>query len=181
MAWTAVTMRRVRKTSRKDSSRPDGSRVSSMVRVFQLPDLSQPLDALGWQVQPSFTVVQGESSRVALEEMMHFLGCGRVYRNRRHDNHREDLLRYHVYRFVDLRDVIVPFFSRNPLRTSKRDNFEKFAQVIDLMTLRRHLTVPWSHRDRGDRSDDELSKAIRSVENPQRPYADPLRGLERRG
>jgi len=109
---------------------------------FSCPIYRSRSMALGWQVQPSFTVVQGESSRVALEEMMHFLGCGRVYRNRRHDNHREDLLRYHVYRFVDLRDVIVPFFSRNPLRTSKRDNFEKFAQVIDLMTLRRHLTVP---------------------------------------
>ena len=74
--------------------------------------------------------------------MVRFFGCGRVYSNRRRDNHREDLVRYCVYRFEDLRDVIVPFFSTNPLRTSKRDNFEKFAQVIDLMTLRRHLTVP---------------------------------------
>src|SRR5581483_10495560 len=31
---------------------------------------------------------------------------------------------------------------RTPLRTSKRDNFEKFARIIELMELRRHLTVP---------------------------------------
>jgi hypothetical protein len=97
---------------------------------------------LGWQVRPEFAVAQGASSRDVLEAMVAFFGCGRVYRNSRRDDHREDMFRYCVYRFADLRDVIVPFFSRNPLRTSKRDNFEKFAQVIDLMTLRRHLTVP---------------------------------------
>jgi hypothetical protein len=108
---------------------------------FSCPVFRNSSMRLGWQVQPSFVVVQGESSRDVLEEMVSFFGCGRVYRNHRRDNHREDLFRYYVSRFSDLRDVIVPFFNTNPLRTSKRDNFEKFAQVIDLMTLRRHLTV----------------------------------------
>ncbi len=65
-----------------------------------------------------------------------------VYINRRHDNHREDLYRYYVSRFGDLRDMIVPFFQENPLRTAKRDNFAKFAKIIELMDRRRHLTVP---------------------------------------
>ena len=77
-----------------------------------------------------FAVVQGESSRDVLEEMVDFFGCGNVYVNRRHDNHREDLYRYNVSRFGDLRDVIVPFFQANPLRTAKRDNFAKFAEII---------------------------------------------------
>jgi hypothetical protein len=47
-----------------------------------------------------------------------------------------------VFRFRDLRDVIVPFFERNPLRSAKRDNFAKFAEIIELMDRRRHLTVP---------------------------------------
>jgi hypothetical protein len=96
---------------------------------------------LGWQVQPAFVVVQGESSRDVLEEMLSFFGCGNVYVNRRHDNHREHLFRYTVSRFGDIRDVIVPFFQANPLRTAKRDNFAKFAEVVALMELRRHLTV----------------------------------------
>ena len=37
--------------------------------------------------------------------------------------------------------MIVPFFEANPLRTAKRDNFAKFVRIIDLMNLRRHLTV----------------------------------------
>src|SRR5262245_1587497 len=98
--------------------------------------------SLGWQVQPAFVVVQGESSRSVLEDMVKLFGCGRVSVNHRHDNHREDLCRYYVSRFADLRDVIVPFFEENPLRTAKRDNFVKFAKVIELMDRRRHLTVP---------------------------------------
>ena len=32
-------------------------------------------------------------------------------------------------------------FEQNPLRTAKRDNFAKFAEIIRLMDLRRHLAV----------------------------------------
>ena len=96
---------------------------------------------LGWQVRPSFDVVQGQSSRDALDELVRFFGCGKIFRNRRRDNHREDLLRYNVYRLEDLRQKIVPFFASNPLHTSKRDNFEKFARIIELMTMGRHLSV----------------------------------------
>jgi hypothetical protein len=47
---------------------------------------------IGWQLQPMFAVVQGERSVHVLELMKDHFGCGRIYRNRRHDNHREDLM-----------------------------------------------------------------------------------------
>jgi hypothetical protein len=96
---------------------------------------------LKWQVRPEFAVVQGESSRDVLEDLVEFFGCGKVFRNRRHDNHREDLYRYCVQRFDDLRTKIVPFFEEHPLRTSKRENFEKFARIITLMESRKHLSI----------------------------------------
>jgi hypothetical protein len=97
---------------------------------------------LRWQVRPAFDVVQGESSRCVLEELKTFFGCGKIYLNRRRDNHREDLLRYNVYRLADLRSRIVPFFEANPLRTSKQDNFEKFVRILQLMEQGKHLTIP---------------------------------------
>ena len=96
---------------------------------------------MGCQVQPRFVVVQGASSQDALEEMRHFFGCGLIHRNSRHDNHREDLLAYSVNRLGDLRQIIIPFFQQNPLRTSKRQNFELFASVVKLMEQGRHLTI----------------------------------------
>jgi hypothetical protein len=96
---------------------------------------------LGWQVRPEFAVVQGASSRDVLEELVRFFGCGKVFRNRRHDNHREDLFRYCVQRIGDLRGSIVPFFEQYPLRTAKVQNFRKFAEIVELMGDGRHLTV----------------------------------------
>ncbi len=108
---------------------------------FSCPIYRNPGMTLGWQVRPQFVVAQGERSREALEGMRHFFGCGKVYVNRRHDNHREHLLLYNVFRHADLRDIIVPFFVRNPLRTSKQRDFEKFAAIIEKMDHRRHLTL----------------------------------------
>ncbi len=109
---------------------------------FSCPIFRNRSMTMRWQVQPTFVVVQGASSRAVLEELRRFFGCGKVYVNRRRDNHREDLYRYYVGRFGDLRDVIIPFFHEHPLRTSKRENFEKFARVIDLIGQGRHLTRP---------------------------------------
>jgi hypothetical protein len=107
---------------------------------FSSPIFRNRVMTLGWQVQPTFSVVQGASSRDVLDEMGRYFGCGKVYVNRRHDNHREDLFRYTVFRFADIRDVIIPFFIEHPLRTSKRENFLKFVRIIELMDQKRHLT-----------------------------------------
>lgn len=109
---------------------------------FSCPIFQNKPMTTGWQVQPQFAVVQSASSRDVLEDLVRFFGCGKVYINRRHDNHREDLFRYSVSRFSDVRDVIIPFFQRNPLRTSKQLNFEKFVQVVSLMDQGRHLELP---------------------------------------
>jgi hypothetical protein len=128
---------------------------------------------LRWQVRPEFAVVQGASSRDVLEDLVQFFGCGRVFRNRRHDNHREDLFRYCVQRFGDLRTMIVPFFRENPLRTSKQENFDKFARIIELMELRRHLTVPGTI-EIAEIAQTMKPTTVQGLENPQRPYASPL-------
>jgi hypothetical protein len=93
----------------------------------------------GFQVAHSFVVVQGAKSASALDDLRAFFGVGAVSVNRRHDNHMEHLHRYTVSRRNDLRKVIIPFFKANPLRTSKRDDFEKFAMCVDICHSGRHL------------------------------------------
>jgi hypothetical protein len=96
---------------------------------------------LGWQVQPAFAVAQSASSRSVLDDLVAFFGCGKVYLNRRRDNHKEDLLRYCVNRREDLITRIIPFFKENELRTTKRENFDKFARIIEMMEEGRHLSM----------------------------------------
>jgi hypothetical protein len=94
----------------------------------------------GYQVAHEFTVTQGAKSVECLHMLMEFFGVGGVYLNRRYDNHKGHMYRYCVRRRSDLIQTIIPFFKQYPLRTSKRDDFLKFAQCLRLMETNSHLT-----------------------------------------
>ena len=96
---------------------------------------------LGWQVFPEFVITQGEKSLNSLSLVKDFFGCGNVYINKRYDNHRKNLYRYCVRSISDLNRVIIPFFKDNSLQTSKRSDFEKFAEIVDLINNKKHLSL----------------------------------------
>ncbi len=95
--------------------------------------------SLGWQVFPEFVVTQSERSIAALNELKEFFQCGQIYRNRRYDNHREDIFRYCVRNRSNLEEKIVPFFTTNRLKTSKVEDFEKFKRILDGLKAKKHL------------------------------------------
>ena len=94
---------------------------------------------IGWQVVPEFVVTQGQKSLISLQELEKFFSCGRIFVNKRYDNHKENLYRFCVRSLSDLREKVIPFFKKNPLRTAKEEDFKKFSQVVELMDGQ-HLT-----------------------------------------
>ena len=96
---------------------------------------------LGWQVLPEFVITQGAKSLACLEEIKVYFQCGQIYRNKRYDNHKEDLFKYCVRSRKDLETVIIPFFTNNVLKTAKAEDFNKFAEIIELMNRNEHLTI----------------------------------------
>ena len=109
----------------------DGEGCFSIGFVRQPDRMSQRGYKIGYQVSHDFVVTQGASSVDCLHELREFFGVGRVYVNRRSDNHREDLHRYVVCRRDDLLERIIPFFQQHRLRTAKRSDFEKFVQCME--------------------------------------------------
>ena len=107
---------------------------------FSVTIQKAPSTATGWQVFPEFVVTQGEKSLQALRDLQEFFGCGKVFINHRYDNHREQLYRFCVRSATDLREKIAPFFREHQLRTAKREDFNKFARVLELMAERKHLS-----------------------------------------
>jgi hypothetical protein len=77
----------------------------------------------------------------ALEAMQVYFGCGKIYENRRIDNHRESLYRYCVRSSVDLREKIIPFFDTYSLITSKLQDYLVFKDVLKLVRQGDHLTI----------------------------------------
>lgn len=95
----------------------------------------------GWQVSHEFAVTQGERSPRCLHELHEFFGIGQILVNRRYDNHREHLYRYAVRKRADLLDSVIPFFRQYPMRTPKQNDFEGFAECVELISAGHHLTV----------------------------------------
>ena len=107
--------------------------------AFTVSIVRNPTSKTGWQAFPEFVVTQGNKSKDVLYIFRDFFGCGNVYLNRRFDNHNEDIYRYCVRSIRDLRDVIIPFFKENPLKTNKEKDFIIFCDVMDLISCGRHL------------------------------------------
>lgn len=94
----------------------------------------------GYQIAHGFAVVQGEKSLESLKKLKEHFNVGDIYINRRRDDHKENLYRYSVTKREDLVRVIIPFFQKHPLQTSKKDDFKLFAKCVKLMVANRHLT-----------------------------------------
>jgi len=99
-----------------------------------------PTTSLGWQIMPEFILSQGEKSLNVLKMVKDYFNCGRISVNYRHDNHREDLYRFCVKSQKELRDKIIPFFKEYQLKTSKKNDFEIFSEVLELMRKKEHLS-----------------------------------------
>ena len=93
----------------------------------------------GWQVFPEFVITQGKKSLPALEIFQKYFQCGKIYENKRYDNHKEYLYRYCIRSICDLQNVIIPFFKKNKLRTAKSNDFKSFVIILALMYQRKNL------------------------------------------
>ena len=95
----------------------------------------------GYQVFPEFVVTQGAKSLSVLEEIQTYFGCGKIYENRRTDNHHENLYRYCVRSVNDLQTKIIPFFKKYTLHTAKSQDFLVFCEVMILIENKIHLSL----------------------------------------
>jgi LAGLIDADG endonuclease len=118
----------------------DGEGCFSVGFIKQHGDANRRGYKTGYQVTHEFVVTQGEQSVACLEDLREFFGFGQVIINKRYDDHREHLYRYVVRKRSDLLETVIPFFQSHPLRSAKRQNFEKFARCVELVSQDRHLS-----------------------------------------
>ena len=96
--------------------------------------------ALGLQVIPEFHVSQNGERISVLQLFAEVLGCGAIKRNASASSRDKSYVLV-VKRHNDLYEKVLPFFERFPLRSEKQQEFLKFAQVIEMMHRKEHLTI----------------------------------------
>ena len=95
---------------------------------------------LGLQVIPEFHVSQNGERISVLQLFVEVLGCGAIKRNASASS-RDKTYVLVVKRHNDLYEKVLPFFERFPLRSEKQQEFLKFAQVVEMMHRKEHLTT----------------------------------------
>lgn len=93
-----------------------------------------------WQIFPEFVITQGEKSLSALKLFQKYFGCGKIFINKRYDNHRKNLYRFCVRSIRDLQDKIIPFFEKNRLQTKKEIDFKIFSKIVSEIRKKKHLS-----------------------------------------
>lgn len=106
---------------------------------FSVSLLKNKTSKTGWQVFPEFVITQGKRSLPALEIFQKYFKVGKIYENKRYDNHKEHLYKYCVRSVKELQNKIIPFFKSNNLKTAKSKDFQIFSEIVYMIENGEHL------------------------------------------
>ena len=96
---------------------------------------------LGLDARLHFEIELRDDDLKILQDIQETLECGRIY----HLNYERYGWHPHVELKVSsikkIRDKIIPFFKKHPLRGKKRHSFELFTKAAELFYTKEHLTM----------------------------------------
>ena len=86
------------------------------------------------EVRPSFSVSQNGDRQEVLNLFQTYLDCGSIRRNPS-----DRTFKYEVRSIKDLIEKVVPHFLKYPLISSKKKDFEMFAEICQMIGEGKHL------------------------------------------
>nr|YP_009327824.1 hypothetical protein [Epichloe festucae]YP_010564198.1 hypothetical protein OYW92_mgp42 [Epichloe bromicola]APB96783.1 hypothetical protein [Epichloe festucae]APB96843.1 hypothetical protein [Epichloe hybrida]UYX62182.1 hypothetical protein [Epichloe bromicola] len=100
---------------------------------FMIRLLNSPANKLGYQVGLRFQITQHNKDKLLMENIINYLGCGYL-------SVRKDIIDFHVTKFSDIVEKVIPFFNKYPLLGVKQKDFEDFKLVASIISDKKHLT-----------------------------------------
>jgi len=91
------------------------------------------------KIIPEFHVNQSYLRAITLKAIKRYFGCGYIKANHK-INKNDTTLVYVVRSIKDLKEKVIPFFEKYPLLSAKKESFEIFVKVVDLVCCGEHLT-----------------------------------------
>ena len=105
--------------------------------TFHVALQRNPSTRAGLQLVPEFHVSQNAERREVLDLLLRRLDCGAIRPN--HRGTKDTTLVYVVRRRSDLIGAVIPFFDRQPLLSSKQQEFLTFRHIVLAMASGQHL------------------------------------------
>jgi hypothetical protein len=105
-----------------------------------------PKYRLRHRIRLAFCIEVKASDRELLEAVQRQLSCGHIYeldfgRYQGYETKNwKPHVKYRVSNFQELTQKVIPFFCKHPLFGTKRQSFEVFCQIAELMSNKLHLT-----------------------------------------
>ncbi len=87
----------------------------------------------GWEIRPSFSVSQNGDRAEVLEIYQRLFDCGTIRPDRS-----DRTFKFETRSVSDLATKIVPHFERYPILSSKQNDFQRFAAIVQLMQRGAH-------------------------------------------
>ena len=90
----------------------------------------------GWEIRPSFSVSQNSDRAEVLYLYKERWKSGTIRPDRS-----DKTLKFEIRTIADLINSVIPHFRKFPILSSKRKDFEFFAQICELIQCKRHLVL----------------------------------------
>lgn len=91
-------------------------------------------------VETHFYIKVRIEDRPMLESVQQVLGVGAIYLQKENRPNHTDCCRYEVNNRSDIRSIIIPLFRDYPLQSVKRNDFEIFKTIAEMVDRKEHLT-----------------------------------------
>ena len=92
-----------------------------------------------YQIQPAFIVVQHKRDIEILYRLQHHFGCGQVNKNKGKNDETSEVWQWRVRDVTHQCNIIIPFFEKHRILTTKEKEFILFKELASLMKSKYHL------------------------------------------
>lgn len=100
---------------------------------FSLDIVKKKKTTIGFYFTPSFSISVNAESMKLLKQIKTFFKCGSIRNDRKS-------VKYEVCDLDNLEKRIIPFFKKNQLRSQKKQDFQTFCEICEVLKRKHHLT-----------------------------------------
>ena len=118
-------------------------------------------------VETHFYIKMVKDELPLLESVKESFGCGAIYEQKEKRRNHQFCYRYEINAQKDIHQILIPFFDKHQLQSSKRKNYQIFRQIALLVGEKKHKEKRGLEKIRKLKSQMNIgSRPVREIRSP---------------